>query len=228
MACEQKERLPVPQRDTKPYDFKEALLQRGGGPLVRGEITTLQVNVGERCNQACHHCHVEAGPKRTERMEGQIADRLLAILSASPAVKTVDITGGAPELNSSFRHLVSCARELGRHIIDRCNLTILLEPGQESLTEFLAAHHVEIVASLPCYTAVNVDQQRGRGVFDKSIRALQQLNRTGYGLPGSPLKLHLVYNPLGRFSLHRRTGWKGSTRCNCMSNSASCFTSCSR
>lgn len=203
MTCRQKERLPpslsILQGDAKLHDFNEALLQHGVSPLVRGEIATLQINVGKLCNQACHHCHVEAGPKRTERMQRETADRLLAILSASPAVTTVDITGGAPELNPSFRHLVIRARELGRHVIDRCNLTILLEPGQESLTEFLAAHQVEIVASLPCYTAANVDQQRGRGVFDKSIRALQQLNRMGYGLPDSALKLHLVYNPLGAF-----------------------------
>lgn len=178
-------------------DFDEALLQIGMGPLRREETTTLQVNVGKRCNQACHHCHVEAGPKRTEMMPRAVAERVLRILENSPSVQIVDITGGAPELNPNFRFLVTESRRLGRHVIDRCNLTVLYETGMEDLSEFLTESKVEIIASLPCYTASNVDEQRGRGVFEKSIDALRELNRLGYGLPDSPLLLNLVYNPLG-------------------------------
>lgn len=190
--------LPVPNVWTlvRP-DFEDVLFQNGFGPLLREETTTLQVNVGKRCNQACHHCHVDAGPKRTEMMPRYVAERLLNILSNSPSVQTMDITGGAPELNPNFRFLVAESRRLGRHVIDRCNLTILFEPGMEDLADFLAGNGVEIIASLPCYTAANVDKQRGRGVFEKSIDALRQLNRLGYGLPNSPLVLNLVYNPLG-------------------------------
>jgi len=180
-------------------DFDAALAQHGLAPLVRGEVTTLQVNVGKLCNQACHHCHVEAGPKRTEVMPRHVAQRVIGLLAASPSVTTVDITGGAPELNPTFRFLVEQARRLGRHVIDRCNLTVLFEPGMEGLAEFLAGHQVEVIASLPCYTAENVDQQRGRGVFEKSIEALRQLNALGYGQPDSRLQLNLVYNPLGAF-----------------------------
>jgi radical SAM/Cys-rich protein len=165
--------------------------------LRRDLVTTLQINVGKLCNQACQHCHVEAGPKRTESMSEEVAERVLGLLSASPTIRTIDITGGAPELNPNFRRLVTRSRELGRDVIDRCNLTVLFEPGLESLADFLAMHRVEITASLPCYTAGNVDAQRGRGVFNKSIRALQQLNKLGYGMPGSALKLNLAYNPLG-------------------------------
>jgi radical SAM/Cys-rich protein len=132
-------------------------------------------------------------------MPAEVAEQVLQILAASATVTTVDITGGAPELNPNFRRLVSRSRELGRRVIDRCNLTVLFEPGQETLPEFLAKNHVEIVASLPCYTAANVDQQRGRGAFEKSIRALERLNAIGYGMPDSILKLNLVYNPLGAF-----------------------------
>jgi radical SAM/Cys-rich protein len=185
--------------DDTSYRFDEALLQHGCGPLLRGEATTLQINVGKLCNQACHHCHVEAGPKRSEIMPANVAERVLELLAASAEVTVADITGGAPELNPNFRGMVSRARELGRHVIDRCNLTILFEPGQECLPEYLARNQVEIVASLPCYTAANVDAQRGRGVFEKSILALQNLNSIGYGMPDSALKLNLVYNPLGAF-----------------------------
>ncbi len=177
--------------------FEQVLKENGCEGLARDEVKTLQINVGKLCNQACHHCHVEAGPKRTEIMPPEVAQRVLHLLAASPSITTVDITGGAPELNPSFHWIVREARKLGRHIIDRCNLTVLFEPGQERLAEFLAHNEVEIIASLPCYTASNVDQQRGRGVFDKSIRALQLLNGLGYGLPGSDLRLNLVYNPLG-------------------------------
>jgi radical SAM/Cys-rich protein len=178
-------------------EFDQALQEHSCGVLVREDTTTLQINVGKLCNQACHHCHVEAGPKRTEIMPSEVAKRVLQLLVASPSITSVDITGGAPELNPDFQRIVRESRRLGQHIIDRCNLTVLFEPGQERLCEFLARHEVEIVASLPCYTAENVDQQRGRGVFGKSIRALQLLNSLGYGLPGSDLRLNLVYNPLG-------------------------------
>ena len=181
----------------EPPDFGETLSRNGIGPLRRGETTTLQVNVGKRCNQACHHCHVDAGPKRTEMMSREVAARVLQILRDSPAVQTVDITGGAPELNPNFRLLATESGRMGKHVIDRCNLTVLFEPGMEELARFLAQNEVEIIASLPCYTAANVDQQRGRGVFEKSIEALRKLNRLGYGRPDSPLFLNLVYNPLG-------------------------------
>jgi radical SAM/Cys-rich protein len=165
-------------------------------PIARGRTQTLQVNVGYRCNQSCVHCHVNAGPTRTESMERDTAEIVIAFLRAS-SVPTLDVTGGAPELNASFRYLVESASALGTHVMDRCNLTILHEPGQEDLGEFLAAHAVEIVASLPCYLETNVDAQRGKGVFAASIRALQKLNSLGYGLPGSGLRLDLVYNPQG-------------------------------
>jgi radical SAM/Cys-rich protein len=178
----------------------EAVLRRHGlRPLRRRSVRTVQVNVGKLCNQACHHCHVDAGPKRREIMTRQTAERAVELLSLSPGVETVDITGGAPELNPNFTYLVEGARGLGLRVIDRCNLTVLLEPRMQWLPEFLASHEVEVVCSLPCYTAKNVDTQRGRGVFDKSIEALCRLNDLGYGKPGSPLVLNLVYNPLGAF-----------------------------
>lgn len=185
------------QSEYRGRSFERTLVAHGVGPLLREDVTTLQINVGKRCNQACQHCHVEAGPNRTESMSEAVVKRLFQILCASPSVATVDITGGAPELNPHFRQLVARSRELGRHVIDRCNLTVLFEPGMETLGDFLAANKVEITASLPCYTAANVDAQRGRGAFDKSIRALRFLNELGYGMPDSPLKLNLVYNPLG-------------------------------
>jgi radical SAM/Cys-rich protein len=177
--------------------FDEALGRHGLGPLRRSAPTTLQVNVGRLCNLACHHCHVEAGPKRKESLSPKVADRLLELLATSPDVGILDLTGGAPEMNPHFRQLVTGARRLGRRVIDRCNLTILGEPGFEDLADFLAAERVEIVASLPCYTEGNVDEQRGRGTFDSSIAALRRLNALGYGKPGSALGLDLVYNPLG-------------------------------
>ncbi len=177
--------------------FDETLFQHGMAPLYRNELKTLQINVGKLCNQACHHCHVDAGPKRTERMQTATAERILELLARSPSIEVVDITGGAPELNLNFRRLVAQSRALARHVIDRCNLTVLLELGQERLPEFLAAQSVEIIASLPCYTARNVDQQRGAGVFEKSIGALHRLNNLGYGRENSGLVLNLVYNPLG-------------------------------
>src|SRR5512139_1778341 len=179
--------------------FASALRLHGQWPLRRRVVTTLQVNVGKRCNQACHHCHVDAGPQRTEVMTRATAERVVALLAASSNVEAVDLTGGAPELNPSFAYLVDSARRLGRRVIDRCNLTVLLQPGMDGLPEFLAAQRVDLVCSLPCYTAHNVDQQRGRGVFDQSIAALRRLNALGYGWPDAGLRLDLVYNPLGAF-----------------------------
>jgi radical SAM/Cys-rich protein len=172
-------------------------LAEAGLALRRGAVTTLQVNVGLRCDLACHHCHVEAGPKRTEALDARGAERVLELLAEYPALELLDLTGGAPELNPHFRTLVSGARRLGRRVIDRCNLTVLLLPGQEDTAAFLAAEGAEIVASLPCYGPDNVERQRGKGVFAGSLEALRALNRLGYGLPGSPLVLHLVYNPVG-------------------------------
>jgi radical SAM/Cys-rich protein len=177
--------------------FGEALAHRGLSPPTRHPVTTLQINVGWRCDLACTHCHVEAGPKRTEMMDRETADRILTVLRGSPSVTTVDLTGGAPELNAQFRHLVVGARALGLQVIDRCNLTILLEPGQEDTAEFLAEHRVRVVASLPCTSEEAVDAQRGRHVFERSIEALHKLGRLGYGRPDSPLTLDLVYNPPG-------------------------------
>ena len=165
--------------------------------LRRRAVETLQVNLGYRCNQSCVHCHVNAGPHRTEEMSGATVDAVIAFLQANPGVRALDLTGGAPELNRHFRRLVIGARSLGVRVIDRCNLTILEEPGQEGLAEFLAAHGVEVVASLPCYLEENVDRQRGKGTFEASIRALQRLNALGYGHAGSSLALNLVYNPQG-------------------------------
>lgn len=164
--------------------------------LRRGALLTLQVNLGYRCNQACAHCHVEAGPARPEQMDRATVDLVLAF-ARRRRPQGLDLTGGAPELNPHFRYLVAAARGLGLAVTDRCNLTILEEPGQEDLAEFLAASGVSVVASLPCYGQENVDAQRGRGVFEKSIRGLRRLNALGYGLPGSGRVLNLVYNPLG-------------------------------
>jgi radical SAM/Cys-rich protein len=196
MATECKTLNVLNAYDVIAADFGSSLRQGGLAALRRSQVTTLQINVGKLCNQACHHCHVEAGPRRTEIMRAQVADRILNLLMDTPSIQVVDITGGAPELSPNFSRLVLVSRALGRNVIDRCNLTVFFEPGQEDLADFLAGNKVEITASLPCYTAENVDKQRGRGVFDKSIRALQRLNRLGYGKPGSELLLNLVYNPL--------------------------------
>lgn len=166
-------------------------------PIRRAVLTTLQVNLGYLCNQTCVHCHVDAGPKRTELMDEDTIAQVLAFLRAQPQVRTLDLTGGAPEMNPHFRYLVEEATALGVRVIDRCNLTILEEPGYADLAEFLAAQQVEITASLPCYLEDNVNRQRGRGVFQASIRALHRLNALGYGRDGSGLILNLVYNPQG-------------------------------
>ncbi len=180
-------------------DLFAALLQeRGLGSLTAAQTTWLQINVGKLCNQACHHCHVDAGPNRAEVMTEATADRIIDLMNRSPPIDLVDLTGGAPELNPSFRRIVSAARARDARVIDRCNLTVLFEPGQEDLVDFLAANQVEVVASMPCYSRENVDRQRGGGVFGKSIEALRALNDAGYGR-GGELKLDLVYNPGGPF-----------------------------
>ncbi len=173
-------------------------LMRGYGfpALRRGRLETLQVNLGYKCNQSCLHCHVNAGPTRTEAMSAEVVADVLAVIALA-SVKTLDVTGGAPELHPEFRNLVARARELGARVIDRCNLTVLLEPGQADLAAFLAAHQVEVTASLPCYTEELVDRQRGKGVYAKSIEGLKQLNALGYGVEGGGLILNLVYNPQG-------------------------------
>jgi radical SAM/Cys-rich protein len=171
------------------------LLEAGRFPKIRRRrLDCLQVNLGYKCNQTCVHCHVNAGPTRTEQMDQATLDAILDFLAAS-GVATLDITGGAPELHPRFRFLVAAARGLGAHVIDRCNLTILEEPGYEDLPQLLALQRVEIIASLPCYTQELVDRQRGKGVYETSIRALKKLNALGYG--GNDLVLNLVYNPQG-------------------------------
>ena len=167
-------------------------------PLTRDKLTTLQVNLGYRCNQQCLHCHVNAGPKRQEVMTAQTIDLVIDYMQRFP-IATLDLTGGAPELNPEFRRLVQAARAQGIQVMDRCNLTILSEPGQEGLAEFLAQQQVEVVASMPCYLPDNVDQQRGKGVYQRSIDGLKLLNALGYGREGSGLVLNLVYNPQGPF-----------------------------
>ena len=174
-----------------------SLLEKTTFPkIARRRVDTLQVNLGYKCNQSCVHCHVNAGPTRTEMMDAATIDLVLGYLAAQDA-GTLDLTGGAPELNPHFRTLVAKARSIGVHVMDRCNLTILSEPGQEGLAEFLASHQVEVVASLPCYTEELVDRQRGKGVYEKSIAGIRMLNALGYGRSGSGLKLNLVYNPQG-------------------------------
>lgn len=180
-------------------NFEDRLHASGLPSLQADQITTLQINVGKRCNQACHHCHVDAGPLRTEIMQVATAERVIELMASSPQLRCVDITGGAPELNPSFRSLVDAAVDQGHEVIDRCNLTILEEDGMEDLAEFLAARKVHIIASLPCYGPENVDKQRGNGVFDTSIVALTRLNELGYGQAESGLLLDLVYNPSGAF-----------------------------
>jgi len=175
--------------------FAERLHLSGGG-LRRRAVDVLQVNLGRYCNLACIHCHVEAGPTRNEMMSRQNIDAVLRFL-ASTEIPTLDITGGAPELHPDFDYLVESARKLGRHVMDRCNLTVIFEPEKDYLPEFFKRQNVELVCSLPCYSEENVDKQRGKGTFDLSIRALQIFNQIGYGQPDSDLVLNLVYNPVG-------------------------------
>ncbi len=178
--------------------FQARLEQASLAPLRATGITVFQINVGKLCNQTCKHCHVDAGPDRTERMSRETAELCVQAL-AKTDISTVDLTGGAPELNPNFRWLVEQARGLGRHVIDRCNLSVLLIPTQADLATFLAAHRVEIIASLPSYRPIQTDAQRGNGIFEKSIEALRRLNQLGYGQPESGLTLNLVYNPVGAF-----------------------------
>ena len=188
--------------------FEEFLAQRGLA-VARAPTEIMQLNIGLYCNQACNHCHVESSPKRKEMMDAAVARKCVEVLRATPSVHTLDITGGAPEMNDQFRYLVQAARALDGEreaaglkpieVIDRCNLTVLLEPGQEDLPTFLADQKVRVVASLPCYSSKNVNQQRGNKVFERSIKGLQLLNDVGYGAEGSGLYMDLVYNPLGAF-----------------------------
>jgi len=175
-----------------------AKLRQTERDLRKRAIEVLQVNMGKYCNQACTHCHVEAGPGRREIMTRATVEAVLKFLSAS-AIPSVDITGGAPELNPNFDHLVESCVRLGRRVMDRCNLTVIFEPGKDYLPEFFRANKIELVCSLPCYTEENVDSQRGDGTFELSIRALQRLNELGYGDPATGLELHLMYNPLGAY-----------------------------
>jgi len=185
---------PVPSWEP----FEEALARSSLYPLTATGITVFQINVGKLCNQTCRHCHVDAGPDRRESMGHETAELCMRALAATD-IPIVDITGGAPELNPNFRWLVKESRRLGRHVMDRCNLSVLLLPSQADLAEFLARHEVEVVASLPYYQAEETDRQRGEGVFQKSIEALRLLNRLGYGQPESKLRLNLVYNPVGAY-----------------------------
>lgn len=177
--------------------FHEAIAATGGNPLRRAPLTQLQINVGRLCNQACEHCHVEAGPKRTEIMSEMVATRIVS-WARENNIQSVDFTGGAPEMNPSFRTMVDAFSDMGASIIVRCNLTVLFEPGQQDTAEFFAERGINVVCSLPCYTRDNVEAQRGKGVFDKSIRGLQKLNEVGYGRDEDK-QLDLVYNPGGAF-----------------------------
>jgi len=179
------------------YPNFRAKLTKAGKRLDRIETVVLQANIGLYCNQACTHCHVDSSPVRKEMMNRETTDRCLHLLKNSPSVKIVDLTGGAPELNREFRHWVTECRALDLHVIDRCNLTVLMEPGQANLASFLADNQVHVIASLPCYLEDNVDTQRGNEVFKRSIAGLRLLNSLGYGVEGSGLQLDLVYNPTG-------------------------------
>jgi len=176
--------------------FEESVLA-SGVELRKRKIEILQVNVGKLCNLTCAHCHVEAGPSKTRENMDERTARAVADYMAQSGAETLDLTGGAPEMNPYFRFLVTEAKKRGLHVIDRCNLTVLFLPGQEDLAEFLAGNRAEVIASLPCYLKENVDKQRGRGTFDESVRALVRLNELGYGKEGTGLVLNLVYNPVG-------------------------------
>ncbi|HEX8459573.1 MAG TPA: arsenosugar biosynthesis radical SAM (seleno)protein ArsS [Pyrinomonadaceae bacterium] len=194
--------LPVVKAEHAParahVDFDERVRGAGVDFLRANSVETLQINVGKLCNQACKHCHVDAGPRRTEMMSEETAAQIVEVVSRH-RLKTVDITGGAPELNPSFRRLVAGARAAGAHVIVRHNLTVMFEPGQEDLPDFFRTHALEVVSSLPYFLEQQTDAQRGQGVFAKSLAALRRLNAVGYGVPGSGLLLNLVYNPVGAF-----------------------------
>jgi radical SAM/Cys-rich protein len=188
--------------------FFPGTLRQHGLALPRTPLEILQINLGKLCDLACQHCHVEAGPKRPEMMQTSTVERILELLVSAPGIHTVDLTGGAPELNPHFRTLVREARAVGKRVIDRCNLTVLFRPGQEDTTEFLAAQGVNVVASLPCYSKETVERQRGQHVFDPSLRALHQLNAFGYGRADSGLELDLVHNRSARLCHPCRPCWK--------------------
>lgn len=190
--------IRVPPVASSGYDFDAKLAAHGMRLARSGTIETLQVNVGKLCNQACKHCHVDAGPGRTEVMTPEVAEQVVAALRKF-RFPTLDITGGAPELNPSFRYLVTAGREAGARVLVRHNLTVMFEPGQDDLPLFFREHAVEVVSSLPYFLAQQTDAQRGRGVFEKSVAALKRLNAVGYGTEGSNLLLNLVYNPVGAF-----------------------------
>jgi radical SAM/Cys-rich protein len=189
--------IPYPSSSITTPSFEDTLASHGQETFTAKSVSTLQVNVGKVCNQTCHHCHVDAGPQRTESMTKDTIDQIIEVLDRTPQISTVDITGGAPEMNPHFEYLVRQCRIRDRKVIDRCNLTVFYVKGKSHLPEFLAEQGVEIIASLPCYQEANVDQQRGKGVFDRSISAIQTLNRLGFGKIGTGLNLHLVYNPQG-------------------------------
>jgi radical SAM/Cys-rich protein len=195
-ASEEQLRLLAQTDACPPFEDRLETIQLN--PLHATGITVFQINVGKLCNQTCRHCHVDAGPDRPETMSRETAELCIRAL-AQTDIPTVDITGGAPELNPNFRWLVVQARALGRHVIDRCNLSVLLLPSQDDLGVFLADNRVEVIASLPYFRRSQTDAQRGDGVYDKSISALQKLNRLGYGQDGSGLSLNLVHNPVGAF-----------------------------
>src|SRR2546422_3441035 len=192
------EQLKMLGRTTSYPPFETQLDHIGLLPLRATGITVFQINVGKLCNQTCRHCHVDAGPDRTESMSIETAEQCIRTL-AKTDIPTVDITGGAPELNPNFRWLVEQSRALDRHVMDRCNLSVLLLPSQADLAEFFVQHRVEVIASLPYFRPAQTDAQRGDGVFAKSVRALQLLNSLGYGVEGSGLMFHLVHNPVGAF-----------------------------
>ncbi|NJN21271.1 MAG: radical SAM/Cys-rich domain protein [Leptolyngbya sp. RL_3_1] len=179
---------------TAPTTGIKSFEQSLGSPLTKTPITTLQINLGRRCNLSCSHCHVEAGPHRTEELSHPVLEDLLQLINGFPQIQTIDLTGGAPELNYGFRPLVEAARAKGKAVIVRSNLTIFFEPGFEDLPDYFAQHQVRVVASLPCYLQDNVDKMRGTGVYQDSIRAIQLLNERGYG-QDPDLGLDLVYNP---------------------------------
>ena len=191
-----RQQVMVLENDEHTPGFRDMLVRSGHDSLQVTGISVLQVNVGTVCNQTCSHCHVDAGPDRQETMSAEVAEACLSLLQRGQ-IPTLDITGGAPEMNPQFRRLVARARALGCRVIDRCNLTILVAAGYTDLPQYLAAHQVEIVASLPCYLEANVDKQRGDRVFERSLEALRRLNALGYGLPDSKLPLTLVFNPTG-------------------------------
>lgn len=191
--------LMIPEKSTlaRNSTFDEAVRSCSREPLAHAKTETLQINLGPRCNQRCTHCHVGGGPERSEEMSIETVNRVFAVVAATDSVRTLDITGGAPELNPNFERIVAFGSELGRQIIVRSNLTVLLENSLDGLPSFLAKYHAVIIASLPCYLSSNVDRQRGAGTFEKCIQAIRLLNTAGYGMPGSDLKLNLVHNPLG-------------------------------